>query len=194
MIDGREFITVQRRISDLDNDVVTRKQFKHLWHAASRGEIRNKKSGASSPTDLHDAILWRPRRPKTVHSAYAHVGTELRPDACPEARVRPAPNRYQHVLDDGRPPPLRSRQPTRFGLLLARYRVQLTGGLVSLLVLIPARIRSRMAHDGHQWPANIEFGDVSHTWPRWHSHVSLLRMFLYWVGVTQQKGAASDPF
>lgn len=50
MIDGREFITVQRRISDLDNDVVTRKQFKHLWHAASRGEIRNKKSGASSPT------------------------------------------------------------------------------------------------------------------------------------------------
>lgn len=145
-------------------------------------------------TDLHDAILWRPRRPKTVHSAYAHVGTELRPDACPEARVRPAPNRYQHVLDDGRPPPLRSRQPTRFGLLLARYRVQLTGGLVSLLVLIPARIRSRMAHDGHQWPANIEFGDVSHTWPRWHSHVSLLRMFLYWVGVTQQKGAASDPF
>lgn len=158
--------------------------------AAAKSET--KKSGASSPTFMTlscggHAVLKQfiPLMPTSA----LNCGQML-----VRGRVRPAPNRYQHVLDDGRPPPLRSRQPTRFGLLLARYRVQLTGGLVSLLVLIPARIRSRMAHDGHQWPANIEFGDVSHTWPRWHSHVSLLRMFLYWVGVTQQKGAASDPF
>lgn len=160
--------------------------------AAAKSETE--KNGASSPTFITlscggHAVLKQfiPRMPTSA----LNCGQMLVPR--PEYVRPPTVTSMSLMMAGRRRCVLASRHAS--ALLLARYRVQLTGGLVSLaLVLILARIRSGMAHDGHQWPANIEFGDFSHTWPRWHSHVSLLRMFLYWVSVAQQKGAASDPF
>lgn len=53
---GREFVAVQRRVLDLDNDAVVGEQFQHLRLACQICHLRHREKGYLL-TRLHDAIL-----------------------------------------------------------------------------------------------------------------------------------------
>lgn len=94
-------------------------------------------------THERQELQWTHRQP-VFKQRQSAANTHLMETSGPSTPACAAPSKADRLPLAAWSPLVRSYQPTRFGLLLARYRVQLTLGLVSLalaLILCPDTVQ-----------------------------------------------------